>query len=91
MRELRAFSGTLSGVRWALLGTLTMSIAVHGAVVALFLVPRSAADAPRTLEPPPENAGETFEPLPGVETVALSGDPAHARADLVALGRRLAA
>lgn len=44
-----------------------MSIAVHGAVVALFLVPRSAADAPRTLEPPPENAGETFE-LPAPES-----------------------
>jgi glycerate kinase len=28
--------------------------------------------------------------LPGVETVALSGDPAHAEADLVELGRRIA-
>ena len=28
--------------------------------------------------------------FPGVETVALSGDPAHAREDLVALGRALA-
>jgi glycerate kinase len=35
--------------------------------------------------------GLVREPLPGVETVALSGDPARAREDLVALGRRLAA
>jgi glycerate 2-kinase len=34
--------------------------------------------------------GRVEEPLEGVETVALSGDPAHAREDLVALGRRLA-
>ena len=30
--------------------------------------------------------GRVVEPLPGVETVALSGDPARAREDLVALG-----
>lgn len=34
--------------------------------------------------------GRVVERLPGVETVALSGDPARAKADLVDLGRRLA-
>ena len=34
--------------------------------------------------------GLVAEPLPDVETVALSGDPAQAYDDLVALGRRLA-
>jgi glycerate kinase len=34
--------------------------------------------------------GRVAEPLPDVETVALSGDPARAREDLVDLGRRLA-
>jgi glycerate 2-kinase len=34
--------------------------------------------------------GLVAEPLPGVETVALSGDPDRAYDDLVALGRRLA-
>jgi glycerate kinase len=34
--------------------------------------------------------GLVDEPLDGVETVALSGDPARAREDLVELGRRLA-
>jgi glycerate 2-kinase len=34
--------------------------------------------------------GLVAEPLPGVETVALSGDPDRAHDDLVALGRRLA-
>ena len=34
--------------------------------------------------------GIVVEPLEGVETVALSGDPARAREDIVALGRRLA-
>ena len=33
--------------------------------------------------------GRVDEPLPGVETVALSGDPSRAAADLVELGRRL--
>jgi glycerate kinase len=33
--------------------------------------------------------GLVEEPLPGVETIALSGDPARAREDLVELGRRL--
>jgi glycerate kinase len=35
--------------------------------------------------------GVVDEPLPGVETVALSGEPARARADLVELGRGLGA
>jgi glycerate kinase len=35
--------------------------------------------------------GLVLEPLSGVETVALSGDPARAREDLVELGRRLGA
>lgn len=34
--------------------------------------------------------GRVIESLPGVETLALSGDPRRARDDLVALGRRLA-
>jgi glycerate kinase len=34
--------------------------------------------------------GRVVEPLPGVETVALSGDPSRAREDLVALGHHLA-
>jgi glycerate kinase len=34
--------------------------------------------------------GLVVEPLPGFETVALSGDPARARDDLVELGRRAA-
>ncbi len=33
--------------------------------------------------------GRVEQPLPGVETVALSGDPDRAREDLVLLGRRL--
>ncbi|MGH3130419.1 MAG: glycerate kinase [Gaiellaceae bacterium] len=33
--------------------------------------------------------GRVVEPLPGVETVALSGDPGRAREDLAALGERL--
>ena len=35
--------------------------------------------------------GVVDEPLDGVETVALSGDPGRARDDLVELGERLAA
>jgi glycerate kinase len=34
--------------------------------------------------------GRVVEPLPGFETVSLSGDPARAHEDLVALARRLA-
>jgi glycerate kinase len=34
--------------------------------------------------------GRVIESLPGVETLALSGDPRHVRQDLVALGQRLA-
>jgi glycerate kinase len=35
--------------------------------------------------------GLVTEPLPGAETIALSGEPRRARADLVELGRRLGA
>jgi glycerate kinase len=35
--------------------------------------------------------GRVVEPVPGIETVALSGDPARAEADLTALGRSLTA
>ena len=34
--------------------------------------------------------GRVAQPVPGVETVALSGDPGRAQADLAELGRRLA-
>jgi glycerate kinase len=34
--------------------------------------------------------GRVVEPLPGVETVALSGDPSRGRGDLLQLGERLA-
>jgi glycerate kinase len=34
--------------------------------------------------------GRVLDPVPGAETVSLSGDPDHARDDLVALGERLA-
>ncbi len=64
-RELSGFWGTLSGVRWALVGTLAVSLAAHGAVAAFFLVPRAGAEQP--LDPPPQNAGETFE-LPAPES-----------------------
>jgi hypothetical protein len=45
-----------------------MSVAAHGAVAAFLLVPRTGppVDA-RPLDPPPENAGETFE-LPAPES-----------------------
>ena len=33
--------------------------------------------------------GRVVEPVAGADTVALSGDPSRARADLVALGRAL--
>ena len=42
-----------------------MSIAAHGAVAAFFLVPRGAEQ--QALDPPPQNAGETFE-LPAPES-----------------------
>lgn len=44
-----------------------MSVAAHGAVAAVLLVPRAAPEAARPLDPPPENAGETFE-LPAPES-----------------------
>ena len=42
-----------------------MSLVAHGAVAAFFLLPRLAAQP--ALDPPPQNAGETFE-LPAPET-----------------------
>ncbi|HSO31064.1 MAG TPA: hypothetical protein VLT33_01075 [Labilithrix sp.] len=53
-------------MRWALFGTLGISLAAHGTVAALFLLPRLAAPPP-ALDPPPQNAGETFE-LPAPDT-----------------------
>ena len=44
--------------------TLGMSLIAHGVVAAMFLVPRGSL---RPLDPPPENAGETFE-LPAPES-----------------------
>jgi hypothetical protein len=68
MRELSRVSGTLSVVRWALVSTLALSLVAHGAVAAYFFVPRGAPDAPPAdREPPPQNAGETFE-LPAPES-----------------------
>lgn len=60
--------GTLSVVRWALIGTLGLSLLSHGAVAAFFvLVPAGGSDAAPTVDPPPALAGETFE-LPAPET-----------------------
>lgn len=56
------------GVRWALVGTLAISLAAHGAVAGFFLVPHGPGQPPRAMTPPPpENAGETFE-LPAPES-----------------------
>jgi hypothetical protein len=53
-------------VRWALAGTLGISLAAHGAVAAFFFLPRLLPHPP-ALDPPPQNAGETFE-LPAPES-----------------------
>ena len=65
-RELLPVCGTLSTVRWALVGTLGLSLAAHGAAAALFFLPRllHPSAAP---DPAPQNAGETFE-LPAPES-----------------------
>ena len=48
--------GTLSVVRWALVGTLGLSLVAHGAVAAYFFVPRAAPAAPaQDRDPPPQN------------------------------------
>jgi len=68
MRELPPVSGTLSVVRWALVGALGLSLVAHGAVAAYFFVPRGASEAAALdRDPPPQNAGETFE-LPAPES-----------------------
>jgi hypothetical protein len=70
MRELPRVSGTLSVVRWALVGALGFSVVAHGAVAAYFFVPRAApVTTASDRDPPPQNAGETFE-LPAPETAA---------------------
>lgn len=70
MRELPQVSGTLSIVRWALVGALGFSVVAHGAVAAHFFVPRAApVTTASDRDPPPQNAGETFE-LPAPETAA---------------------
>lgn len=74
MRELPPGWGTLLDVRnvsWACarsLGTIGVSLVVHGAIAAALLVPRASSGPPdEALPPPPANAGETFE-LPAPET-----------------------
>ena len=56
----------LSVVHRALIGTLGISLAVHGAVAAVFFLPRLVPVA-HMIDPPPQNAGETFE-LPAPES-----------------------
>ena len=59
-------------MRWALASTLGLSLATHGAVAVLFLAPRLSPPTP-TLDPAPQNAGETFElPAPESAEVALA-------------------
>jgi len=73
-RELSAVCGTLSDVRWALVGTLGMSLVAHGVVAAFLFVPRAGVapdlDPP---PPPPLSAGETFElPAPATADTPLA-------------------
>lgn len=56
-------------MRWALAGTLAISLAAHGAVAVFFFLPRLLPAHP-VLDPPPENAGETFE-LPAPESAEI--------------------
>jgi hypothetical protein len=68
MRELSWVSGTLSVVRWALVSAVGLSLLTHGAIAAYFFAPHGSAPSPALdREPPPQNAGETFE-LPAPET-----------------------
>jgi hypothetical protein len=64
-------------VRSALVGTLGISLAAHGAVAVMFLLPR-VIPRPPELDPAPQNAGETFElPAPeGAETPLANAAPA---------------
>lgn len=62
--------GTLSSVRWALIGTSGVSLVAHGAVAVFLFFPRGAPALPaEPVDPPPATAGETFE-LPAPETAA---------------------
>lgn len=54
-------------MRWALIGTLGISLAAHGTVAAVLLMPRIRPAPRAALAPPPQNAGETFE-LPAPES-----------------------
>ena len=64
-------------MRWALVGTLGLSLAAHGAIAGFLFVPRAATVQP-PLDPPPQNAGETFElPAPeSAETPLANASPA---------------
>lgn len=66
-RELLPVYGTLSTVRWALVGTLGISLVAHATVAAYLLVPRLGAASAPVVDPAPQNAGETFE-LPAPES-----------------------
>lgn len=71
-RELPPVCGTLSTVRWALAGTLGISLLAHAAVTAYLVVPRPNAQPPE-LDPAPQNAGDTFElPAPDSAEVPLA-------------------
>ena len=59
-------------MRWALVGTLGISLAAHGALAAFFVLPRLLPQPP-ALDPPPQNAGETFElPAPNTAETPLA-------------------
>lgn len=58
-------------MRWALLATLGISLLAHGAVAAVLLLPRLRDGLPEA-DPPPQNAGETFElPSPEIDVPRL--------------------
>jgi hypothetical protein len=65
-------------VRWALVGTLGISLAAHGAVAVFFVLPSLLPRHVPDLTPPPANAGETFElPAPeSAETPLANASPA---------------
>jgi hypothetical protein len=67
MRDLSCVSGTLSIVRWALVSAVGLSLLTHGAVAAYVFAPHRASPPALDRDPPPQNAGETFE-LPAPET-----------------------
>ncbi|MDB4939351.1 MAG: hypothetical protein JWP87_6323 [Labilithrix sp.] len=60
-------------MRWALVGTLGISLVAHGAVAAWFVLPHGTATTTlrdKDGDPPPVNAGETFE-LPAPESADM--------------------